>query len=430
MDLGSFLADDTLGGGSWADEDVDMSSIGVPMTTAAPISNRRLAETSGFNRDSGFGSGEPRREQRERQEYPIPDHPPFRARVGNLAWEADEESLVEFFEIKLGSQGIVSDVKLPVDNQTGRLRGFGFLTFDSRSHLEEALRFSFSDFNGRKIYVDVAAPEKADVFEMDWRGGRGPLTGGRGGDRGDRPPRREEADLDWGSARGSGVLPPREHSNRDRGDRPPRREEPQLDWGVARGSGTLPPREHSNRERGERTERPPRKEEPELDWGSARGSGVLPPRENSNRERAERTRPKKQEPELDWGVARGTGTLPPRERSNRQQHQKKPEGDNLDWKRGQPLGARTKSSSSIKKAGKEDKKDQPKPQKSSFDVLSVDDSDEEEESASAAAPAEDEVKVEDKEEVKKADSSLEKATAELSIEAESKDSDDWEVVKK
>lgn len=421
MDLGSFLADDTLGG-SWADEDVDMSSIGVPMTTAAPISNRRLAETSGFNRDSGFGA-EPRREQRERQEFPIPDHPPFRARVGNLAWEANEDSLVEFFEIKLGSQGIVSDVKLPVDNQTGRLRGFGFLTFDSRNNLEDALNLSFSDFNGRKIYVDVAAPEKQDVFEMDWRGGRGPLSGGRGGDRGDRgdrPPRREEPDLDWGSARGSGVLPPREGSNRgdrgDRGERGPRREEQQLDWGSARGSGTLPPREHSNRER---SERPPRKEEPQLDWGSARGSGVLPPRENSNRGAGERTRPKKQEPELDWGTARGSGTLPPRERSNRQQQhqQQKPEADNLEWKRGQPLAARAKPS---KKTTNEDKKDQPKPQKSSFNVLAVDDSDDDEE----------EQEEEEQKEKVDVEQTLEKATAELSIEPESKDSGDWEVAKK
>jgi len=40
MDLGAFLADDSLGG-SWADEEVDMSSIGVAVqggSTAAPVS--------------------------------------------------------------------------------------------------------------------------------------------------------------------------------------------------------------------------------------------------------------------------------------------------------------------------------------------------------------------------------------------------------
>ena len=46
MDLGSFLADDTFGGGSWADEEVDLNTIGVSLetpsfagSTAAPIGN-------------------------------------------------------------------------------------------------------------------------------------------------------------------------------------------------------------------------------------------------------------------------------------------------------------------------------------------------------------------------------------------------------
>ncbi|CAK7892939.1 eukaryotic translation initiation factor 4B [[Candida] anglica] len=419
MDLGSFLADDSLGGSSWADEEVDMASIGVPMSTAAPVSSRRLAENNSFNREESYGSGM-NEQRRERQEYPIPDHPPFRARVGNLAWEADEQSLVDFFETKLQSSGIVSDVKLPVDNLTGRLRGFGFLTFNSRESLEEGLRLSFADFNGRKIYVDVAAPEKADVFDMDWRAARGSgqLRGGDRGDRGDRadrPPRREEPNLDWGSARGSGVLPPREPrgDRGDRADRPPRREEPSLDWGSARGSGVLPPREPRG-DRGDRADRPPRREEPSLDWGSARGSGVLPPREP--RERTDRPlRPKKNEPELDWGSAKGSGSLPPREPREHREPRKQSTGPALDWKRGQALEPRTKATKKVE----EDNKKEIKPQKSVFDVLAVEgESDEEEEEEEVEEPK------------PKAEEELVKATADLTIDSESKESGDWEVVGK
>lgn len=393
MDLGAFLADNSLGG-SWADEEIDMASIGVPMSTAAPISNRRTAESSYGSRDGGFGSrdggfGSMAREQRDREEYPIPDEAPYRARVGNLAWEITEDALVEFFETKLKGTNIISDVNLPVDNLTGKLRGFGFLTFVSRDKLEAALNLSFSDFNGRKIFIDVAAPERQDVFDMDWRSGRGPLKGNDRGDRGDRPPRREEADIDWTSARGSGTLPPRESrggdrgdwvDRGDRGDRPPRREDPDIDWSSARGSGVLPPREPRGEraewvDRGDRSDRPPRREreEPNLDWTSARGSGVLPPREpRADREAREPRPPRKDEPLLDWGSARGSGMLPPRERPVRQ---KQPETDNLDWKRGQPLLARAKPPAKKTDAQKEDKES--KPHKSSFDVLAVEDDDEE-----------------------------------------------------
>ncbi|KAF5208598.1 hypothetical protein E0198_005102 [Clavispora lusitaniae] len=291
MDLGAFLADDSIGG-SWADEEVDMSSIGVATASAVPTGSYSREESEDYPR-------------RERTEYPVPDAPPYKARVANLPYDASEDALARFFEDRLQARDIVEDVKLPMDMMSGRPKGFAFVTFTEREVLEEALRLTMSDFSGRKIYVNVAAPQKADVFDMDWRANRtGPIGGGR----------REEPDLDWGAARSSG---PRE--------RKPRREEPDLDWGSARGSGVLPPRE-----------RRPRRDEPDLDWSSARGSG-------------------KDEKEFDW-------------------------------KRGQALEPRAKKAAP-KTAEKE--KDQPKPQKSLYDVLSLDDdSEEEKEEEKKEEPAE------------------------------------------
>lgn len=69
MDLGSFLADDTFGGGSWADEEVDLNTIGVSLetpsfagSTAAPIGNvgggnNTASAGSGFGSGSGSGFG-------------------------------------------------------------------------------------------------------------------------------------------------------------------------------------------------------------------------------------------------------------------------------------------------------------------------------------------------------------------------------------
>ena len=354
MDLGAFLADDSIGG-LWADEEVDMSSIGVATASAVPTGSYSREELEDYPR-------------RERTEYPVPDAPPYKARVANLPYDASEDALARFFEDRLQARDIVEDVKLPMDMMSGRPKGFAFVTFTEREVLEEALRLTMSDFSGRKIYVNVAAPQKADVFDMDWRANRtGPIGGGR----------REEPDLDWGAARSSG---PRE--------RKPRREEPDLDWGSARGSGVLPPRE-----------RRPRRDEPDLDWSSARGSGVLPPRER---------RPRRDEPELDWGSARGSGVLPPREHSRRE-FRKKDEKE-FDWKRGQALEPRAKKAAP-KTAEKE--KDQPKPQKSLYDVLSLDDdSEEEKEEEKKEEPAE------------KTETGLEDKVANLTVE------EGWETVGK
>lgn len=411
MDLGSFLADESLGGNSWADEEVDMSSIGVQI--AAPATGSGY---SSYRRDAESSWGE----RPEREEYPVPDRPPFRARVGNLTYDVTENELAGYFERKLQADDIVDDVKVPVDNMTGKPKGFGFISFTLKAVLEQALKLTSAEMNGRRIYVNVAAPQRPDVFDMDWRGARGqgqlPPRGDRFG--GDRPPR-EEVDLDWTSARGSGQLPPRgdrfggERGDRfgDRGDRPPRRDEVEIDWTSARGSGQLPPREP--RERTFRTDRP-KKDEPDLDWGSARGTGVLPPRERSNRadrpERAER--PKKDEPELDWGSARGTGQLPPRERSNRADRPKK-DTTPAEWKRGQALEPRSKSN---RAAQPEKKDDQVRPQKSAFDVLAVEGEESEEETEDAP-----EVKESEPQTV------LEKATKNLSLED---GNDGWEVVGK
>lgn len=363
MDLGAFLADDSIGG-SWADEEVDMSSIGVSVnSTAAPVSSYSRSEQQ---------EEYPRR---ERQEFPVPDAPPFKARVANLPYEVSEEALSRFFEDRLQARDIVEDVKLPMDQMSGRPKGFAFVTFTEKAALEEALQLTMSEFSGRKIYVNVAAPQKTDPFDLDWRGSR---TGPVGA-----PRRDEQPDLDWGAARSAGP------SGRDR-ERRPRREEVDLDWGSARSGAPLPARE-----------RRPRREEAELDWNAAASNGPLPPREY---------KPKREEPQLDWGSARSGAPLPARERRTdgewSSRGAKKPADKEFDWKRGQTLAPRAKKVVAAPKAD-----DAPKPQKSLYDVLSLDASEDEAEEAQekkADAPVE----------------ALEKEVASLSVE------DGWKTVGK
>jgi translation initiation factor 4B len=371
MDLGSFLADDSLGGNSWADEEVDLNTIAVSVTTSAvPETSGGSFQSQGPSSNFSSMGGGFRGEQRERKEYPVPDQPPYRAKVSNLPWEIDEAAIGQYFEDVMDMPGAIEDIELPRDRDSGRVKGFAFVTFKKREVLEESLKVSTSEFQGRRIFVNVAAPPRNNAFDGDWRSSRsGPLGGGR------EP--REEPVLDWGAARNSQAsLPQRDFPNRS--DRPrrerPQRDEPDLDWGAARGQSELPPRE-----RPERADRPPRRE-----------------------------RPQKDEPELDWGSARGQGALPPRERSFR----KKPEPE-FDWSRGQSIPARKPARAANSEDAKND--DQPKPQKSSFSVLAVDDDDEltqEQEKPAETKPEQ--------------TTGLEAATANLSVA----DSEGWEVVGK
>ena len=88
--------------------------------------------------------------------------------VGGLAWATTDDSLRAHFE----PFGEVTDAKVITDRDTGRSRGFGFVTFaegDSAASAQSELHGT--ELDGRSIRVDQATE----------RGGGG---GGRGGPRG------------------------------------------------------------------------------------------------------------------------------------------------------------------------------------------------------------------------------------------------------
>ena len=96
--------------------------------------------------------------------------------VGGLAWATRDESLKEHFS----SCGEVTDAKVIMERDTGRSRGFGFVTFsdaETASKAQESL--NGSELDGRSIRVDVAT-------ERPPRGGGGGGGGGRGGGGGGR----------------------------------------------------------------------------------------------------------------------------------------------------------------------------------------------------------------------------------------------------
>ena len=75
--------------------------------------------------------------------------------VGNLSFDTTKQDLETLFS----QHGEVTDVHLPSDRDTGRPRGFGFVTMDSAQAMESAIKeIDGTDIDGRTLKVNEARP--------------------------------------------------------------------------------------------------------------------------------------------------------------------------------------------------------------------------------------------------------------------------------
>jgi cold-inducible RNA-binding protein len=72
--------------------------------------------------------------------------------VGNLPYSTTEDDLNEEFS----SAGAVERVQLITDRETGRSKGFAFITFESEDSVQGALEKNGAELQGRSIRVNVA----------------------------------------------------------------------------------------------------------------------------------------------------------------------------------------------------------------------------------------------------------------------------------
>ena len=89
--------------------------------------------------------------------------------VGNLPWRATDAQLSQLF----GNHGEVVDAKIVTDRETGRSRGFGFVTMASDEAAQAAIRaLNGYSLEGRSLVVNEAREQS---------GGGGGGYGGGGG---------------------------------------------------------------------------------------------------------------------------------------------------------------------------------------------------------------------------------------------------------
>ncbi|GER50360.1 glycine-rich RNA-binding protein [Striga asiatica] len=113
----------------------------------------------------------------------------YRCFVGGLAWATTDQSLEQAFS----QYGEVVESKIINDRETGRSRGFGFVTFSNEQSMREAIdAMNGQELDGRNITVN----------EAQSRGGGGG-GGGGGGFRGG--PRRDGGGGGYGGGGGGGY---------------------------------------------------------------------------------------------------------------------------------------------------------------------------------------------------------------------------------
>ncbi len=101
--------------------------------------------------------------------------------VGNLPFAAQEQDIRELFS----QYGGVTEVFLPMDRESGRPRGFAFVTMESAEAMNAAINAqNGQEFLGRKLAINEARPREERPEGGGGGGGRGGYGGGGGGGRG------------------------------------------------------------------------------------------------------------------------------------------------------------------------------------------------------------------------------------------------------
>ncbi|XP_031266352.1 glycine-rich RNA-binding protein RZ1A [Pistacia vera] len=113
----------------------------------------------------------------------------YRCFIGGLSWSTSDRGLKDAFE----KFGHLLEAKVVVDKFSGRSRGFGFVTFDEKKAMEDAIEaMNGIDLDGRTITVDKAQPQQGSGKDHD---GDRYRSRDRGRDR--------DHNRDYGGGRGS-----------------------------------------------------------------------------------------------------------------------------------------------------------------------------------------------------------------------------------
>lgn len=86
----------------------------------------------------------------------LPTKPPYTAHLGNLSYDAVQETVMDFF-----ADCEVTNVRIIMDNIEQRPKGFAYAEFANVEGLKKALTLDGTSFEGRSIKIKIADPRKS-----------------------------------------------------------------------------------------------------------------------------------------------------------------------------------------------------------------------------------------------------------------------------
>lgn len=179
--LRDFLGADTKS--NWAEETEDNF---IPREPEKEKENARSSQWRTSESSAGRQVGE----------KPIPDSPPYTCYVGNLPYSVTKEEIAAFFPQN------VKDVRLVTDKATGGFKGYGYVEFETRDELIQAVQTQNGKMLGdRQVRLDFAGSPRT-IESKPGAFGRGNTI-------------RSEGGADFGrESMGTGLVEPQERRAR------------------------------------------------------------------------------------------------------------------------------------------------------------------------------------------------------------------------
>ena len=76
--------------------------------------------------------------------------------IGNLSFRSDPSEVITALEEQFGVCGEIDDISVIEDRQTGKIKGFGFISFSKEEAVKKALELDGQDLLGRPLRVSLA----------------------------------------------------------------------------------------------------------------------------------------------------------------------------------------------------------------------------------------------------------------------------------
>jgi len=87
----------------------------------------------------------------------VHSYPPMTIYVGNISYRATADDLTDVF----AEYGTVKRVSLPMDRETGRMRGFAFVELEEETQEDSAIaELDGAEWMGRQLKVNKAKPRE------------------------------------------------------------------------------------------------------------------------------------------------------------------------------------------------------------------------------------------------------------------------------